>query len=459
MLLVRILSVAEYGKYREFLLYAALAGAFVTFGVRFSLIYFLPKYPERERIWITQAALFTLALSSIAVIGIFVIGSVIRARTSFDFVTLLQLYILFRFNLDFLESYWLGKKRTDFVLYLSLSRLTARMIVVVVTALATSDARQIVISLIALECIRCLLVFSFAAYRSWFTRDITRSSLKEQMNYFIPLGAGGMVETFNRGIGMLFVSSVLGAEALAFYVIGTFALPIVNTLRGAIADVIFPEIVQLKHAKVTDALPLWKQATIWYCILLFPIMVLFYYYADAVVAILFTEDYFDAIPVFSAYALMLVIYCFDFHLPLRVQNANRYFVIASIIGLVVNSTLLYPMYLAFGLVGPVVAFIVSQFVFSSYLARQTSRLYKVKIGQLVRWLDVAKIIAAALVCAPILVIGKFTVEPFLVRCIIFGTAYLAAYLTVLRLLGIWDAFAVLTSLLRSRKTSRAQKSK
>jgi len=456
-LLVRILSVTEYGKYREFLLYAAIAGAFVTFGVRHSLVYFLPKYPERERVWVTQAALFTLALSCVAVIVIFVIGDLVRAKTSFDFITLLQLYILFFFNLDFLESYWLGKKRTDLILYLSATRLTARMIVVVVAALLTSDARQIVISLILLECVRCVLVLAFATNRKWFTSGITRSSLKEQMTYFVPLGVGGIAETLNRRIGMLFVSFVLGAEALAFYVIGSFAVPIVNTLRGAIADVIFPEIVQLKHAEAKDALPLWQQATVWYCVLLFPMVVIFNYYADAVVAILFTEDYFNAIPVFSAYALLLSIYCFDFHLPLRVQNANRFFVIASVIGLSVNAALLYPMYTVFGLVGPVVAYLVSQTVFAVYLALQTSRLYKVRISMMVRWLDVAKVTIASLVCMPILMIGKVAVEPYLIRSVVFGAAYIVAYLAVLRFLGVWNSFAFLSSLFGRRILRRGSK--
>ncbi len=451
MLLVRLLSVGEYGNYREFLLYAGLIGPLVSFGVARSLPYLLPKHPEQERVWITQTALFILASSSLAIIAIFLVGDVIRANTSFDFVTALQLYIFFFINLDFIELYWLGKKRTDQVLYYSTGRLLARMVVVVTVAFLTEDARSIVYSLVVLEAIRCLLVFWYASFRRWFTCRFTRASLGLQMSYFVPLGAGAVVESLNSNAGMLFVSALIGAEALAFYVIGAFATRIVDILRGAIADVIFPDMVEVRSAAPKDALPLWKRATVWYCVMLFPASILFSYYADAIVTILFTKEYSAAIPVFSTFAFLMYLYCFDFHLPLRVQNANRFFVIGTIIALVANVSLLYPMHLLFGLVGPVIAFILSRLLMTIYLAGCTLRIYKVSVRDLVLWRDVGKVLVASVICAPILIAGKYFVEHLFLRGILFGVAYLTAYLFALRFLRVWDAYAMALELLALRR--------
>lgn len=450
MLLVRILSIGEYGSYREFMVYAGLVGSLVKVGIPHSLAYFLPKYPEREQVWVTQTALFILATTTVAMVAIYLAGDLIRANTSFDFVTALQLYILFFMNLDFMEFYWLGKKRTDYVFYYSSGRLLARIVVVVVSALVTEDAHSIVLSLISLEAIRCFLVLWYASAGKWFTSKLTRASLSLQMSYFLPLGAGGIVEMINSRAGMLFISATIGAEALAFYAIGTFASQIVNVLRGAIADVIFPEIVELKHAVAKDALPLWQRATVWYCILIFPVAVLFSYYADAVVTVLFTSEYSAAVPVFSVFAMAMLLDCFDFHLPLRVQNANRFFVIGSVIALVLNLGVLYPMYLLFGLTGPALAFIFSRLMFTAYLGHRMSRLYQVDPGQILQWRNIGKVMSAALICAPILIAGKHLVEPLFLRGLLFGGAYLVAYIVVLRLLGIRDAFALLRALVRSK---------
>jgi hypothetical protein len=71
-----------------------------------------------------------------------------------------------------------------------------------------------------------------------------------------------------------------------------------------------------------DAVALWKQATVWYCIFLFPMAMLFAYYADVLVMLLFMTDYATAIQFFSAGALILCVFCFDLHLPLRIQAAT-----------------------------------------------------------------------------------------------------------------------------------------
>ena len=323
MLLVRLLPVSEYGMYREFLVYAALVGPFVTFATGNSLVYFLPRFPEKTKVWLTQNILFVAAFSSVAITVLFIAGDFIRGRTSFDFVVALQLYVLFFCNLDFIEFFWLSRKQSHLVLYYSAGRLLARAFAVIVTAWLTKDAYATVLSLVGVEFLRFLLVSAYVFHRHWFSlTEVSRSTLRHQMSYFVPLGSGAVIEVLNGRIGMLFISSVIGVTALAYYVTGAFVTQIVNVLRGAIADVIFPEIMEIRSAKPIDALRLWRQATVWNCILLFPAAFFCAYYADAFVIVLFTKEYMAAIPVFATFATMLAIDCFDFHMPLRVQECQ-----------------------------------------------------------------------------------------------------------------------------------------
>ena len=450
MLLVRILPVSEYGSYREFLVYFGLLLPLVSFGIARSLPFLIPRHPEKERQWITQTSLFVLASSGIVILAIFPFGDLIRANTSFDFVVALQLYVFFFINLDFFESYWIAKKRASLVLYYSTGRLVARMTVVLVVAYVARDAISIVYGLVALEVVRWLLVLAYSLYRRWFTRDIAREDLALQASYFVPLGSGAVIEQLNTSAGMLFISVVIGPEALAFYAIGMFATKIVDILRGAIADAIFPDIVEIKTTVAKEALPLWRKATVWFCILMFPTAVLFSYYADAIVTVLFTADYGAAIPVFAIFALLLFLACFDFHLPLRVQNSNRYYFIGSIIALVVNLALVYPLYLAFGLLGPALAYAVSRIVNKAYLGICVLAVYSIGVRELVHWADAGKTLFACLACLPILIAGKFLVAELLLRAIVFGGAYLAAFILMLRWLGVWDFLETVRSLTRVR---------
>jgi O-antigen/teichoic acid export membrane protein len=454
--LVRLLPVSEYGSYREFMLYAGLIAPLVTFGVTRSLPYLIPKYPKQERQWVTQTALLILASSTVAVAGIYFAADVIRANTSFDFVVALQLYILFFINLDFLEAYWLGKKRSDLVLYYSSGRLVARVGVAIVLAYAVGKAHAVVSGLVALELVRCLLVLWYTISRKWFSLAITRAGLVLQFSYFLPLGAGAIVEVLNRRVGMLFISTNVGAEALAYFAIGALATQIINVLRGSVSDVIFPEIVEIRAASLKDALPLWQRATVLFCVLLFPMAMLFSIYADVVVTVLFTHEYSAAIPVFSVFAVMLYLDCFDFHLPLRVQNANKFFVVGSIIALCTNIAFLYPSFAIFGLIGPAIALLLSRLAFTFYLAVNASRLYKMRLQEMVRWPEVGKVLGASLVCAPILYVGQFTIGNFLLRGIIFGGLYLVGYLWVVRFMRVWDVLELVRRLSRSMGLKRGE---
>jgi hypothetical protein len=70
---------------------------------------------------------------------------------------------------------------------------------------------------------------------------------------------------------------------------------------------------------------------------------------------------------------------------------------------------------------------------------------------MVQWRNVGKVMAASLVCAPILIVGKYIVENLFLRGLLFGGAYLSAYLVLLRLLRVWDAFEFLRVLICLKK--------
>ena len=458
-LLVRILSVGEYGSYREFMLYAAIFVPLSSFATQFSLQYLIPKQPQDTRVWTTQTVLFVAGFSSVVILGIWLAAGLIRAYTSFDFVLLLQLYIFFTVNLDFLESYWLGRKRTDYILLYSTGRLLARVTVLVSAAMLFRNAEIVVKSLIIVEAIRFSLVAFFGIRGNLFSTQITREKLRLQASYFVPLGFGAIVVTMNAKLGALLISTKFGSEALAIFVIGSFALPIMNIFRGAIGDVIFPDIVELKTETRSDQLVLWRKATILYCAAVFPTACLLAYYSDVLVETIFTPQYAAAAPVFMVFAAMLCVSCFEFHLPLRAQNANRYFVTGNILALTSNAVILYPLATWLGIVGPAVAFVVSQLVLALYMAYRVLRIYEVSIPELLDWSKISLIVFGVIVCAPILFLFESMIHNDVTRLIVGCALYGTIYLLVIRALGVSEIFRLLQRLvpLQAVQSWRARK--
>ena len=71
LLLVRILDVPSYGQYQEFVIWAALLVTVCSFAVDSSLTYFLPRYPQRDRAFVSQSTALTLAISVICLSSLF----------------------------------------------------------------------------------------------------------------------------------------------------------------------------------------------------------------------------------------------------------------------------------------------------------------------------------------------------------------------------------------------------
>jgi hypothetical protein len=128
-----------------------------------SLTYFLPKHPDRERLFVSQTTLLILVFSSLCLLAVLAARPLFLAVTSFDFVLPLVTYVFFFANLNWVEYYWLAKRRTDLVLYYSAARLFARVAVLLTVAYLTRDVMIIIWSMVCVEALRFVLVAFFAA--------------------------------------------------------------------------------------------------------------------------------------------------------------------------------------------------------------------------------------------------------------------------------------------------------
>ncbi|HSD73645.1 MAG TPA: oligosaccharide flippase family protein, partial [Steroidobacteraceae bacterium] len=106
-ILVRLLSVAEFGHYREFLLYVGLLTSIAAFGINHSLLYFVPANRDRAWRYVRQAVTLT-ALNSITGAAILVaLNSLLDGALVGDLAIQVALYVVLFTNVDFWEFLWL----------------------------------------------------------------------------------------------------------------------------------------------------------------------------------------------------------------------------------------------------------------------------------------------------------------------------------------------------------------
>ena len=187
-ILVRLLTVEEFGRYREFLLYVSLLTALCAFGINNSLLYFIPSRDGGARQMLWQSTALTFVSTVLLVGGMLVLDQLTDGALVGDLALPVALYVLLFVNLDFWEYYWLACRRTLPVFAYTSARLVARIGVVVVAGFLSRDVNVIIWSLVALEAVR--VAGSLIAWRrlQQHGSQNAESCWREQLRYCLPIG-------------------------------------------------------------------------------------------------------------------------------------------------------------------------------------------------------------------------------------------------------------------------------
>jgi len=466
--LVRLLTVVDFGRYREFLLYGAILQSFAQFSINDSLLYCVPANPDSPWRLARQTALLTLCSSLLVVLVLAALDSASGGQLVHGYLVPLAAYTLFSVNLDFWEYFWLARGRAKPVFFYSAGRLTLRVIVVVIVAMVTHDFHAIIWSLVALEAARlvaagvALLVFDRSRYE-----PMLREPWRDQLRFCIPSGTASLLAMLNRNVSNVIVARLLGAAALAQYAIGRFGEPVVTTVRNSISAVILPEMVRkasqpgtapdtgslardarsqaaqvAKGPQVGNALALWQKATVVNAIMLLPIVVLVARYAVPLVTLVFGSNYVSAALVMQLYMLVVIRECFDFAPALRAVNRTRPLVESNVAGLVTCTVAMLLLIPLAGLPGAMLAFVIASYVDVTWLGWRTRQAYGVTVAELIPWRSIARTALAAAVAALLIANSVWTDVFGRAGIVLAGLAYLAAYAGLLQVLRIPEALVL-----------------
>ncbi|HEX9740755.1 MAG TPA: oligosaccharide flippase family protein, partial [Ignavibacteriaceae bacterium] len=211
-LLVRILDMETYGQYKQFIIYSSLILTFISFSVQGNLIYFISKDPEREKNYVSNTFFLVFFFHLAGLIVVFILQNYIRGITTFDFFLLLLVYIFITQYLDLLENYWLAKKRTELVLYWTVTNVLIRTGSIILVAYLTRDVISIIYIFIIHEFAKSVFTFLYMKRKKLLTW-INIPLLKDQLVYIIPMGLSIVIFNFNNDISKVIISANLGASA------------------------------------------------------------------------------------------------------------------------------------------------------------------------------------------------------------------------------------------------------
>lgn len=446
--LVRLLSVGEFGRYREFLLYASVLTTLAAFGVNSSLLHFTAHRPELTQRFVSQALLMTLASSALVIGGVAALNFALDGAVVGEYMLPLALYVALFVNFDFWEHLWIAQRRTVAVFGYTTGRLLARLTVVIVAAALTADLNVIIWSLIGLETVRLSIsVVAWTRSRERQPQELA-ATWREQLKFCLPVGTASALVILNKSMGSMFIVKLLGPVALAQYTIGTYVHPVLAVLRNSLSDALLPEMSAQSSQRGSkgahaDPLFLWRRMTVVATIFLTAAAVVLARFADTLVVTLFSAEYRPAVLVFQIYMLVLIRESMDFAVPLRAINCTAPIMYSNLLSMALNAVLLLILLPALGIPGAAVAYVISRGVEGVYLGLQTARTYRIAPRELASWHDLTKVVIASAL-ASITLFGSFWTDSFGVLGVPIGAScFLLVYFALLLLLRVPEAVLLL----------------
>ncbi len=307
------------------------------FALSANLNYLIARSPDRQSIDISNTCLLMLGVSVVSALLVIVLRQWLVPPEIASSWLLLAVYVFLFLNLEVLVSFWLAHGQSFQVMGYTLAITVWRLVTLLAATWWLRDVEVIFVTLICAEALKNLWIYVYLRRRGLLVFRWDRAAMSEQIRLVAPLGAGSVLYKLND-FGKVVVGTQMGAVPLALYSTAAYQVPLVNIVQGALADVIFPDMVRRsKHdaspgpavvetragADLRGDLPRLG--------------------ADDVLgrahrARCFSPTtYVPAVPYFQVFLLLMVRQCFQFSTPLRSIEDNKSFAHANLVALVINA--------------------------------------------------------------------------------------------------------------------------
>jgi O-antigen/teichoic acid export membrane protein len=435
LLLVRLLEISEYGRYRQFMATAMFITSLAGFALSANLNYLIARSPERQAVDITNTCLLMLGVSVVSALVIVLARQWIVPPEIASAWPLLAVYVFLFLNLEVLVSYWLAHRQSVAVMGYTLAITAWRIATLLAATYWLHDVEMIFVTIVCAEALKNLWIYVWLRRRGLIVFRWDAPAMREQVRLVVPLGAGSVLYKMND-FGKVVVANQMGPVPLAIYTTAAYQMPIVNIVQGALADVIFPDMVKRSKKDPAQGLLLWKRAQVLVFAAICPAWLLITYFAEPLVRLLFTDAYAAATPYFQVFLLLMVRQCFQFSTPLRSVEDNASFAHANLVALVINAGFIIALMPHYGLWGPTLGLIVGQTWTSIYLGSRVLKRYNLPLSELCQWGKLGLALVSSLVALAALHVSQRyfpgTAAGALAGVAVFALVYAIAARVILR---------------------------
>jgi len=434
LLLVRLLDIVEYGRYRQFVSTAALVTSLGGFALAANLNYLIARSPDRAATDITKTCVLMALVGFVSAAAVAVFKPWIVPGEIGSSWLLLAAYVFLFLNLEVLVSYWLAQGRSFPVMVYSLLVTVWRLGTLLAAALYFNDVEMIFVTIVCAEAVKNIAVYAWLRSRGLLVFRWHHDVFREQVKLVAPLGIGSVLNKAND-FGKVVVGTQLGPVPMALYTTAAYQVPLVNIVQTSLSDVIFPDMVKRAQRDPQAGFALWRRAQTVIFAVICPAWILLTFFAEPIIRIAFTEAYVSATPYFQVFLLLMIRQCFQFSVPLRSVADNNSFATSNAVALGINAAFILVLMPHYGLWGPTLGLVVGQAWTSLYLGRRLLKRYQLPLSDLCQWDKLGLALATSLLALAALYGTQTAIDGHagtLAGLVVFTLVYVIAARLILR---------------------------
>ena len=366
--LVRVLSKADYGQYAQIILLYGLFFRVLQFGLRQSLFYYLPTQRENRGYYVTNTFLSFLTAGLVFFLILTVFRQNLAQLFSADELTLLLplcgLHTLFMLVSSPFETILIIDSKAEKASVIVFASEVVRCILIVTFVLVFKTLFSAILGLVCFSSIR-LVAYSLYAFK-YYGVKFDRNNLKhfqQQLNYAVPIGFSGILGNTARRTDKFILAAFFTPEIYAVYTVGNFKVPLVRTFFASVGQVILPKAVKLlKKGKVDQFIELWRKLLVRFFFVGIAAFFALQLVAHDFVTLIFTSKYESSIPVFRIILFLILVQMFQRGKILRALGHTTAIFKSNLLAFVISVPLTFIMVQHFGLIGAALSALSARFI-------------------------------------------------------------------------------------------------
>jgi O-antigen/teichoic acid export membrane protein len=400
--LVRVLSQAQFGLYKQSFLVAGTAQTILPLGFGLSAFYFLPRERERRQAIVLNIAGFNLVAGLLALVLLVAwpraLVVVFGSADLVPYAPLIGSVILLSIFSSFLEIVATANQEVKYSTVFIVAAQLSKSVYMLCAALWFSTLPALLIAGILQGITQSAILLWYLNSRfPRFWAAIDWGLLRIQLSYALPLGLAGLIYSLQSDLHSYFVANAFGPSSYAIYAVGCFQLPLIGILMESVGAVMIPRVSRLQHeGRRREILEVTARAMRKLAAVYWPLYFFLLVTGRDFLVFLFTPRYEASWSIFAVYLTLIPLGMLVYDPVLRAFTEHRYFLLKTRIGMLCVLLVALSFGISrFGMQGAVGSVVAVALLERGILSWKVARILKVRAADLILLRGVAKLGAAA----------------------------------------------------------------